>query len=380
MKPFSLRLLFLLSVGACGLVARAAENDPEGIYADFFTPRGTVEVRLAFREAPLTVANFVGLAEGTLAPRNGKPFYTGLTWYRVVPGFVIQSGDPEPEKSKGKDDAGIPHTFPDELVPGLHHGKLGVLSMANGGPDTNSCEFFLTLGDDTRLNYLHSVFGEVVRGAEILPQIQANEPFTISIRRVGAAARAFKADEATFRTLTAKTKRYAGPAAPGPDAFFDDPDKLIPTEPPRAKNFNFKLANFERVTGIKVVARLFAHSPAAAEDSVPGAYMRSLAEKLGVARDGVLVAYFHDEKDWRFWVGDALTDRFLGRKATADDLKEDGPLHDVKTKVLDQAQAAGDAVFAAQEKAGPPPAPGQRVKLQTDALLDALLLRLEPKS
>jgi cyclophilin family peptidyl-prolyl cis-trans isomerase len=359
----------------------AEEKMADGIYAEFTTPRGTFVVELNYREAPMTVASFVGLAEGSIEPRDGKPYYTGLKWYRVVPGFVIQSGDPQHEQNLDKDDPGTPYTFPDEFVPGLRHATAGVLSMANAGPDTNSCEFFITLGDCTRLNYLHSVFGHVFTGAEVLPLIQPDDPFTIRILRVGEAGRAFQADAATFRALAAKAGKYPGSAEPGPTAHFDDPDHLLPTEPPRARYFNFKLANFERVTGVKIVGRVFAHIPDAKADEVPGATMRGLADKLGVAQNGVLVAYFADDKDWRVWIGDDLVAKFLGRPAVAGDLADGGALHEAKMKLIDGAIAEGDAVFATQQKNAPadrPLHPYQQVKLQTDALLDALIFRFEP--
>jgi len=363
------------------LTARAGEKMADGVYAEFTTPRGNFVVELNYREVPMTVASFVGLAEGTIAARHGQPYYTGLKWYRVVPGFVIQSGDPDHEKNLDKDDPGTPYTFPDEFVPGLRHATAGVLSMANAGPDTNSCEFFITLGDCTRLNYLHSVFGHVFTGADVLPKIQPGDEFSIKILRVGEAGRAFKADAATFQALAAQAKKYPGEAEPGPAAHFDDPDHVLPVEPPRAKYFNFKLSNFERITGVKIVGRIFAHAPPAKEDEIPGAYMRALAAKLGVAKTGVLVAYFADDQDWRVWIGDDLVPVLLGRPVVDGDLRVDGPLHDVKTKLLDDAQAKGDAAFAAQQKAATadhPVAPGQHAKLQADALLDALILRLEP--
>lgn len=356
---------------------------PDGLYAEFSTPRGDFVAELHYREAPLTVANFVGLAEGTLAARGGQPFYTGLRWYRVVPGFVIQSGDPDHDRNAGKEDAGHPHTFPDEFVPGLHHGATGILSMANAGPDTNSCEFFITLADCTRLNYLHSVFGRVVRGIEVLPQIAANDPYTLRIHRIGPAAQSFRADAAAFQDLRASAPAYQGPAEPGPAAFFDDADGLIPVTPPRARYFNYKLANFARATGHLVKARLHARSPAAAEDAVPGAAMKALAERLGTRTRGVTVAYFADEDDWRLWIGDELVPVFLGRPVAPGDVGEGGALHRVKTALIERARRDGNAAFAAQEteaRAAGTPAPsgGQRIKLQTDAILDALLLRLEP--
>jgi cyclophilin family peptidyl-prolyl cis-trans isomerase len=380
----------LMLSGLVSLAAAEAAPLPDGLYAEFTTPRGSFTARLEYEQAPMTCASFVGRTEGTLAPRDGKPFFTGLRWYRVVPDFVIQSGDPfnpgggiqdRKPPTPEEDAAGHALPFPDEIVPGLHHEAAGTLSMANAGPDTNSSEFFVTLRDTSRLNYLHSVFGRVVRGLEVLPQIRPDDPFSIRIVRGGAAAQAFQADAAAFAALTARAKKYAFAPEPGPAAHFDDPDKLLPQEIPRAKNFNFKLANFERFTGRRLVARMFAKSPAAAEDAVPGAYMHALAEKLGTARDGVLVAYFADEKDWRVWFGSEAASVFLRRPATAADLVPEGPLHQAKTAFIEAALAQGDADFAAQQKAAPAdrqPNAAQHLKLQMDVLLDRLILLFEP--
>lgn len=362
-----------------GCVAFAAPDPlPDGLYAEFTTPRGVFVAELHYRQAPLTVANFVGLAEGSIAPRGGRPYYTGLKWYRVVPGFVIQSGNP---RAPADGDTG--YRFTDEFVPGLRHRDAGILSMANAGPDTNSAEFFVTLGDCTRLNYLHSVFGRTVRGLEVLPLIQADDTFAIKIIRLGTEAQAFKADAASFlQELAAKNAPFIGATEPGPAAHFDDPSGLIPTQPPRAKNFNYKLANFERATGVRVVARLLPSSPAEAEDAVAGAWMKALAEKLGVAKRGALAVYFADEDDWRVWIGDDSTAAFLGRPAGAADLAEGAAFHEAKESFLAAARAEGDAAYASQKAGAPadrPPPPGQRVKLQADAVLDQLILKLEPR-
>ena len=382
LKPFVL----LAALGLCAALAaeeKLADGPrpslPAGLYAEFTTPRGVFVTELFFQQVPLTVTSFVGLAEGSLAPRNGQPFYTGLTWYRVVPGFVIQSGNPG---LKDTGDESIPHKFSDEFVPGLRHKEIGTLSMANAGPDTNGCEFFVTLGDDTRLNYLHSVFGRTVRGVGVLPKIQPNDPFTIKILRIGAAAQAFQADAAAFQALGVKSGKYHGAAEPGPAAHFDDSEKLLPQDVPRAKNFNFKLANFEQTTGLRIVGRMFAKSPTAAEDARPGAYMHALADKLGVARRGALAAYFADEDDWRVWIGDESTAIFLGRPSKPEDLGPEGAFHQAKEAFLAATRAQGDTAFAAQQKAAQPdkqPPPAQHLKLQTDAVLDQLILKLEPK-
>jgi cyclophilin family peptidyl-prolyl cis-trans isomerase len=369
---------FLLAV-TFGML-RAAQPSAglkDGLYAQIGTPHGTVTCELFYQKTPLTVASFVGLAEGKLGPAPRKPFFDALTFHRVVPDFVVQGGDPT-----ATGDGGPGYSFPDELVPGLRHDAPGVLSMANDGPDTNGSQFFLTLRETNRLNYLHSVFGRVVSGLDVLMRIKQGDKMTVKIERVGDAARAFRSDESAFAALSAKTKKYSGAAEPGPTAHFDDPAKLLPTEPARAKNFNFKLANLERATGLRIVVRMFAKSPSAAEDAQPGAFMRGLAAKLGVDRRGVLVAYFADDNDWRVWVGDELTARFVGRPGTAKEFTDSGAMHEVKEAFLKTAKATGDADYARQQRASAPdkqPPPAQKLKLQTDALLDGLIFKLEPK-
>jgi cyclophilin family peptidyl-prolyl cis-trans isomerase len=332
---------------------------------------------LFYQKTPLTVASFVGLAEGKLGPAPRKPFFDGLTFHRVVPDFVIQGGDPT-----ATGDGGPGYSFPDEFVPGLRHDAAGVLSMANDGPDTNGSQFFLTLRETNRLNYLHSVFGRVVQGLDVLPRIKQGDTMTVKIERVGGAAQAFRVDETTFDALKAKTRKYHGALEPGPTAHFDDPAKFLPTEPARAKNFNFKLANLERATGLRIVARMMPKSPSDAEDAQPGAYMRALAAKLDVAQRGALVVYCGDDDSWRVWIGDDLTSRFVGRPGTAKEFTDNGAMHEVKEAFLKQANANGEADFARQQRTSPPdkqPPPHQKVKLHADALLDGLIFKLEPK-
>jgi cyclophilin family peptidyl-prolyl cis-trans isomerase len=380
---FALRYSGLLVVAlTAALVAtplRAADATTglrDGLYAEIGTPRGAMVCELFFEKTPLTVASFVGLAEGTLGPVPRKPYFDGLKFHRVVPDFVVQGGDP-----LGTGKGGPGYTFPDEFVPGLRHDAAGILSMANDGPDTNGSQFFLTLRETNRLNYLHSVFGRVVRGLDVLPRIQQGDAMTVKILRHGPAAKAFRADEATFNALVARTKKYTGKPLPAADAHFDDPDKLLPAEPPRAKNFNFKLANLERAIGLRIVARMRKQSPTEAEDAQPGAFMRALAEKLGTAERGALAVYFADEDEWRVWLGDASTAAFVGRPGTAKEFTESGAMHEVKEAFLKDAVARGNAEFAKQQQsstADKPPPPNQKLKLQTDALLDALIFKLEP--
>lgn len=370
----------LLFLCAClPLPAAVPANLPDGLYALISTPRGTVTCELFFAKAPLTVANFVGLAEGKLGPVPRRPFFDGLTFHRVVPGFVVQGGDP-----LGTGEGGPGYKFPDEFVPGLRHDAAGILSMANDGPDTNGSQFFITLAPVNRLNYLHSVFGRVVAGLDVLPQVRVGDKMTVKIRRVGAAAAAFAADEKTFAALAAKTRKFAEFAAakrdPGADAHFDDPAKILPLTPPRARNFNFKLANFERATGLRLVARLRAKSPTDAEDAQPGAFMRGLAGPLGTLQRGALAVYFADDNSWRIWVGDESTPAFVGRPGTAAGFTESGLMHEVKEAFLKSARETAETEFAAQQQAARPDAPlppAQKLKLEADALLDGLIFKLE---
>ena len=366
------RPLFLLAALAAGSLFAAEEKLADGVYAEFATPRGTFVVELNYRQVPMTVASFVGLAEGTVAARAGKPFFSGLKWYRVVPGFVIQSGDPDHDKNADKEDAGHPYTFPDEFVPGLRHGQLGVLSMANAGPDTNSCEFFLTLGDATRLNYMHSVFGHVFTGADVLPKIQPNDEFSVRILRVGESGRSFKADAATFKALEEKAAKYSGEPEPGPTAHFDDPQKVLPTEVPRAKNFNYKLNNFQRATGRKLYARVYPTFAPEEESQTPAAFTQKLAGVLGIYQSGALAVYFADKDEWQLWVGDELMPAFNPERKRVMDVKK--PLYAaVKAKAAEYTELA-------RKTRGPdnPLKPADLAKYSVDAMLDLLIFQFEP--
>jgi peptidyl-prolyl cis-trans isomerase A (cyclophilin A) len=143
------------------------------MHAHFTTSEGSFTIRLFDREAPNTVANFVGLAEGTKEwtdPKSGqkvkRPFYDGLIFHRVIDGFMIQGGDP-----LGTGTGGPGYRFADEFNPALRHGKAGLLSMANAGPNTNGSQFFITLAPTPWLDNKHSIFGEVVEGLDVVQKI-----------------------------------------------------------------------------------------------------------------------------------------------------------------------------------------------------------------
>ena len=146
-----------------------------GTYARFDTSEGAFTIRLFDQEAPSTVANFVGLAEGTkewrdpsTGERKKAPFYDGVNFHRVINGFMIQGGD-----RLGQGTGGPGYNFADEFHPKRRHDRAGVLSMANSGPNTNGSQFFITLGPTPHLDNRHSVFGEVVDGLDVVKKIGA---------------------------------------------------------------------------------------------------------------------------------------------------------------------------------------------------------------
>jgi peptidyl-prolyl cis-trans isomerase A (cyclophilin A) len=170
-----------------------------GIYAHFETTEGKFTIRLFDKEAPKTVDNFVGLAEGTkewtdpqTREKKKAPYYDGVVFHRIIEGFMIQGGD-----RLGTGTGGPGYTFGDEFHPSRRHDKAGMLSMANAGPNTNGSQFFITLGPTPHLDNRHSVFGEVVSGLDVVRKIgsvptgRQDRPVTpvvmnhVTIERVG---------------------------------------------------------------------------------------------------------------------------------------------------------------------------------------------------
>lgn len=179
---------------------------PDGLYAEIHTTKGRIVARLEPDLTPLAVANYVGLAEGTIenaAFDAGRPFYDGTIIHRVAPGHVIQTGAPRSERANGPG-----YTFPNEMHARLSHDHAGALNFANGGPHTNASQWCITLGDRSYLDGDYIVFGEVVEGLDVVMRIvQGDVVDSVRIARVGERARGYRVTTESFRALVAAAER-----------------------------------------------------------------------------------------------------------------------------------------------------------------------------
>ena len=191
MKNIFLSLALLVGIN-CTSTNNNLNNMEDGIYANIKTNKGEIVLKLEFEKTPLTTANFISLAEGTMKNKKkpaGQPYFDGLNFHRVIADFMIQGGCPE---GNGMGNPG--YQFADEFHPELKHDKAGILSMANAGPGTNGSQFFITHVPTAWLDNKHTVFGSVLEGMDIVNTIeQGDEIIDIKISRVGGEANSFNA-------------------------------------------------------------------------------------------------------------------------------------------------------------------------------------------
>lgn len=191
--------LFSLTMIPSGAIAQGDADLSDGLYAKMNTDKGIIILQLYYKQAPLTVTNFAGLALGKMDTdvKKGEKFYDGLTFHRVIPDFMIQGGDPE-----GTGRGGPGYRFQDEFSPELKHDGPGILSMANAGPGTNGSQFFITYKATPWLDGKHTVFGKVVKGMAVVNAIQKGDKIkTVEILAIGDEAKAFRTDQTGFDAI-----------------------------------------------------------------------------------------------------------------------------------------------------------------------------------
>lgn len=195
----------MFHVKQCGLYDIVSAGDimdksslKNGIYAVIHTDKGDITLELEYKRCPMTVCNFIGLAEGSLNMSDiGTPFYDGLNFHRVIKDFMIQGGCP-----KGDGTGGPGYRFPDEFCDELKHDGPGVLSMANAGPGTNGSQFFITHVATPWLDGKHTVFGHVIEGQDVVNNIEQGDRInSVEIIRVGKDAESFDTSGDAFATL-----------------------------------------------------------------------------------------------------------------------------------------------------------------------------------
>ena len=192
----------------------------DGLYAKFYTSKGIIVINLTYSITPGTVANFVGLAEGKIKndfKAEGKPYYDGLNFHRVIPDFMIQGGCPN-----GTGSGGPGYKFDDEFKNELKHDCPGILSMANAGPGTNGSQFFITHKATNWLDGKHTVFGKVTEGQDVVSNIVQNDIINkIEILRFGSDAKAWNALKVFHDFLNKKNERLKNERKNIKDLFLD---------------------------------------------------------------------------------------------------------------------------------------------------------------
>lgn len=192
----------LMLIGILLFTLQIFAQKEDGIYAKITTPKGDILLVLEYEKVPMTVANFVALAEGNMEYAGKKftePYFNGLKFHRVIANFMIQGGDPA-----GNGSGGPGYKFPDEFDSTLLHTGPGILSMANAGPGTNGSQFFITHKATPWLNFKHTVFGHVIEGQEVVGAVEQGDEMQIEIIRKGKKAEKWEAK----KVFTTKVEEY----------------------------------------------------------------------------------------------------------------------------------------------------------------------------
>ena len=192
MKKIFISILIIIMTSNCSTSKNGLDD---GIYAKLKTNKGEILLKLTYDKTPITVANFVSLAEGNntqvSSDYKNKPFYDGIIFHRVISNFMIQTGDP---LGTGTGNPG--YSFEDEFDKDLKHDGPGILSMANSGPNTNGSQFFITHKETPWLDGKHSVFGKVINGQDVVDEIEQDDKIvSLDIVKVGSNAKKFNAKD-----------------------------------------------------------------------------------------------------------------------------------------------------------------------------------------
>jgi len=254
---FKILILTILLSGAVTLSAKCQKKESK-MYAQIETDKGNIKIELFFKETPMTVANFVALAEGTMknsAKAAGVPFYDGLKFHRVITkgngdaqDFMVQGGDPQ---GTGMGDPG--YKFPDEFVDTIKFDKPFLLAMANSGPATNGSQFFITVTPTEWLSGKHTIFGKVVEGQDVVNKIKQNDVMNkVTIIREGAEAKAFDANKVFVSVQEDAVKAAAEKAKAAMKEFSDYVAKNYPDAKKTASGLYYVVE--KEGTGAKAVA------------------------------------------------------------------------------------------------------------------------------
>lgn len=240
--------MIFISIGGCSMNdSMKAIEGKDGVFAIMETSKGDIVLELYYKDTPLTVTNFVGLAEGTLDATNGKHFYDGLIFHRVIADFMIQGGDP-----KGNGTGGPGYKFSDEIVDSLKFTGPGLLAMANAGPGTNGSQFFITHVETPWLDGKHTIFGKVVKGQDVVNKIAAKDEIKkVTIIRQGDEAKKFTATQDDFNKLASTAKERETKQK---EAAFKKTIELIESKYPKATKTEYGMYYFitENGSGDKI--------------------------------------------------------------------------------------------------------------------------------